>query len=357
MKILHIISSLEIGGAQRLLSDFLPLLSHGHEVTLLVNKEIDNDFSSRIKDAGITIITSILPIYSLKNIFFVRRIIKNYDVIHVHLFPTIYWAAFASIFKHIPMVYTEHSTSNKRRGKWYLRPIEQFVYSRYRRIISISEQTQYALTNWLGAATTDLRFTVVHNGINLSAFKPATHSKYQPDTLIMVSRFEVSKDQDTVLRAMQLLPTTLHLLLIGDGSRLETCKALCNSLKIQGRVHFLGARDDIATLLTNADIAIQSSHWEGFGLAAVEAMAAGLPVIASDVDGLRQVVEGAGLLFPKGDAEALSKLVKLLHSDNHTYKIIAEKCQHRSQQYDIQETTNKYITIYEEVTNNKNNKN
>ena len=349
MKILHIISSLKVGGAQRLLSDLLPLLAQQHEVTLLVNTDIDNAFTSRVKDVGINVIVSRLHVYSWRNIFFIRKLLDNYDIVHVHLFPTVYWAAFACFSKRTRLVYTEHSTSNRRREKWYLRPVERFVYSRYWKIISISRQTQDALTAWLKTGNDDKRFVTINNGIDLVAFPMRRRQSHTLRTLIQVSRFEASKDQDSVIKAMTLLPSDMQLLLVGDGRRLEECKTLATALGVSERVHFLGARPDIPALLQQADIAVQSSHWEGFGLTAIEAMASGLPVIAADVDGLKQVVGSYGLLFAQGDAYMLAQQVKRLITAPSLYQELSEKSVQRASQYDIRTMAAEYVKVYEKT--------
>jgi glycosyltransferase involved in cell wall biosynthesis len=170
MKLLHIISSLEIGGAQRLLSDLLPLQKQqGLDVELLVNVKDENDFTTKIQESGVKIISLEEPnLYSLSNVIRLRKIIKGYDVVHVHLFPSVYWAALASIGLKVKLVYTEHSTSNRRRKKPLLRPIEKFVYRQYNKIISISQQTQDALQQWV--QSTDSRFVVINNGVDVRRF-------------------------------------------------------------------------------------------------------------------------------------------------------------------------------------------
>lgn len=350
MKILHIISSLEIGGAQRLLSDILPLMAKGNAVTLLVNKDFDNDFSKKVRDAGVKIVSmQCTDPYRLKNIFLLMKMMKGYDIVHVHLFPSLYWAALASLFTRVNLVYTEHSTSNRRRGKWYFRPLESFAYNRYKRVISISEQTRDALVAWVGASSTDKRYVVVNNGVNLSSFSANPTKNRSSKTLIMVSRFVASKDQMTVLRAIRLLPADVHLILVGDGENLAACKAFAESQGLSDRVQFAGNQSDVKAWIAKADVGIQSSKWEGFGLTAVELMAAGKPVVATDVDGLRQVVEGAGLLFPVGDEERLATMVTRLLDDESYYKQIAGKCSERARMYDIHVTVDQYLEIYNEI--------
>jgi glycosyltransferase involved in cell wall biosynthesis len=226
---------------------------------------------------------------------------------------------------------------------------DRIAYSRYDKIICISQATLNSLKGWMKAQADDSRLCVIENGIDINKFKKQHSEQHQPHTLIQVSRFEASKDQDTVIRAMSLLPKDIQLVFVGDGSRMEECKALCAKLNVQDRVRFLGARADIAQLLSEADIAVQSSHWEGFGLTAVEAMAAGLPVIASDVMGLRQIVEGAGLLFPQGDEKALAQNIGILTNNHVLYDELSEKSMRRAKQYDISNMTDKYMEIYEAI--------
>jgi glycosyltransferase involved in cell wall biosynthesis len=329
----------------------LPLMAQQHQVTLLVNRDIDNDFSRRVKTAGVRVeVLRNVGLHSPKNIICLRKKFKDYDVVHVHLFPTSYWAALASMFSSVQLVFTEHSTSNRRRGKWYFRPIEQFIYSRFQCVISISQQTKNSLTDWLRVSRDSSRFVVVNNGINLSAFSHLHNQKDYPHTLVMVSRFAASKDQETVIRAMALLPNDLHAIFVGDGENLAHCKELAASLGVSDRTHFVGSQLDVASWLAKADIGVQSSHWEGFGLTAVEMMAAGLPVVASSVEGLRQVVEGAGILFEAGNAQELADAVSRLLSDTDYYKKIACQCAARAVDYDIRTMVDQYLKIYSSLS-------
>ena len=165
----------------------------------------------------------------------------------------------------------------------------------------------------------------------------------------MVSRFVASKDQMTVLRAMRLLPNDIQLILVGDGENLEACKTFAERQGLSDRIQFAGNQSDVKAWIAKADVGIQSSKWEGFGLTAVELMAAGKPVVATDVEGLRQVVEGAGLLFPVGDEERLATMGTRLLDDESYYKQIAGKCSERAKLYDIHVTVDQYLEIYNEI--------
>ena len=97
-----------------------------------------------------------------------------------------------------------------------------------------------------------------------------------------------------------------------------------------------------------SDIAIMSSHWEGFGLAAAEAMACGIPTIASNVDGLSQVIENGGLLFEKGNVSELLDKVTLLENEEE-YNNIKNKGLKKSDQYDINNMVRNIIKLYSDL--------
>lgn len=348
MKVLHVISSLEIGGAQRLLSDLLPLQKQqGLDVSLLVLRSEDNDFSRKIAAAGVEILS--LNAKGYRNPFLamkMRHIIRHYDVVHAHLVYALYLCSLAARGLKTGLVYTEHSTYNNRRGFFFLRPIEKWIYGRYQKLISISRQTQEALQTWL--QSDDARFSVVNNGIDIKYFS-SIHQEVIPKSLIMVSRFAPSKDQETVIRAMPLLDQEITLRLVGDGKNLAHCQQVAKECQVEDRVTFFGARTDVADLMAASYIGIQSSKWEGFGLAALEMMAVGLPVIATDVDGLKQVVEGVGVLFPVGDVVALSQTIQAIMGDKTTYDRMSRLSKDRAKGYDLSYLVCAYSEVYRHI--------
>ena len=95
-----------------------------------------------------------------------------------------------------------------------------------------------------------------------------------------------------------------------------------------------------------------SSHWEGLSLSNVEGMSAHKPFIASDVNGLKEVTKGYGLLFPHEDAKALAEEINRLASDEAYYNEIAERCYNRALEFDISKTVNGYNNVYNDVISN-----
>jgi len=134
----------------------------------------------------------------------------------------------------------------------------------------------------------------------------------------MVARFERQKDHATLLQALAgLAHRAWELELIGDGPLRPEAAALTRALGIGDRVHFLGARRDVAERLACQQAFLLISNWEGFPRSILEAMRAGLPVVASDVGGVREaVVDGStGLLVPRGNPDALRERLDVLLQD------------------------------------------
>lgn len=357
MKILQVINSLGIGGAEKLIVDsILCCPENEYEVDVLLLNGKDTNFKSILQKRGVRVFSlgKENNIYNPLLIVKLVPFLKKYEVVHVHLFPAQYWVAIATFFlrKKIKLVTTEHNTTNRRRNIWGFKWMDRFVYKCYDRVIAISPQTAYALANYLG----DVGIRTILNGVNTQQFQVAKpYSKQElleedgKSIIIQVAGFRDQKDQDTVIKALGKLPENYHLLLVGDGPRKKICEEIASQLNISGRIHFLGLREDIPRLLKSADIAVMSSHWEGFGLAAVEGMAAGKPVIASEVSGLADIVRNYGLLFPPGDANALALLIEQLSSDADFYEDVAARCAVRARDFDIKTMVKAYRRVYKEI--------
>ena len=336
-----------------MLSDILSIMSKSNEVTLLVYEQVENDFSRHIASAGIDIVSLNEPNYYNPTVVCrMRKIFKEHDVVHAHLFPTVYWASLACRGLTTKLVYTEHRTTNSRRAKLYFRPIEQFMYSRYDKVIAISPETKEALVSWLKSRKGDSRFVCINNGIDTSRFVLA-NSEHKTNSekvkLMMVSRFAPAKDQKTIIRALTHLDAHFQLDLVGDGDTMESVRQYTKEQGVADRVNFLGMRQDIPDLIASCDIGIQSSHWESFGLTAVEFMAAGKPIIASRVPGLEQVVEGAGLLFERGKDIELATIINRLSSNEDEYNRVVEHCKIRAKEYDISNMEKAYMNVYQSL--------
>ena len=353
MRILHVITSLRTGGAEKLVTDLVPrLIERRHQVDVAVFDGIETPFMVKLKKQGCKVIAMGKSMYSPMHIFRLRKIMKEYDIVHTHnTYPQLY-AAIANLSVGTKLITTEHSTNNRRRKYAIFRMLDQWMYNQYNQIICISDKAYENFCDYIGQ---DGNISVVYNGVDVEAFHQAEPYKEEITekfVLVMVASFHWQKDQDTLIKALSLLPKGLfELWLVGDGNRRPILEQLVIDLDVQDDVKFWGIRSDIAQILHSSDVIIMSSHFEGLSLSSIEGMSVGKPFVASDVDGLHEVVEGAGILFLHQDSEALAKILLRLKDNNDYYKKIASACYERSKKYDISNTLDAYDAIYKYVMN------
>jgi len=196
----------------------------------------------------------------------------------------------------------------------------------------------------------------INNGIDLNEIaqaKPYPKSKLGFDNtttlLLQVSSFTSQKDQKTLIKSLEHLPDTVHLILVGEGPLKEVHEEFSSTLKYSERIHFFGLRKDVPSLLKTVDIVVLSSNFEGLSLSCVEGLASGRPFVASDVPGLKEVVEGYGVLFPKADHTILASKIMQLLDDSEYYDSSVASCLLRSKDFDIKDMVSNYLKTYEET--------
>ncbi len=354
MKILQVITSLKIGGAEHIVVHLVRLLrQRGHEVDVVVFNGDETSFTNELKATGCKIYSLGHGFYDLRYIAKLRKIMQDYDIIHTHNSSPQLFAVLANIGLGKMLVTTEHSTNNRKREHPMFATIDKWMYKRYNRIVTISEIAEQQLCEYLGQhALRGLkeRILTINNGVDVQYFYEARplpelelHGKF---VTVMVAGFREAKDQDTVIKAMALLPSEYELWLVGDGVRRQELEDLIKKVQVANRVRLLGIRSDVPNILKSADVTIMSSHWEGLSLSNIEGMSSGKPFIASEVNGLKEVTAGYGILFPHGNAEALAGIIRQLHDDPVYYREVAMRCHERALQYDIHKMVDGYEQVY-----------
>ena len=361
MKILHIINSLETGGAEKLLVDTLPLYAaRGMTVDLLLLNGAPQPFLKDLAQKNCCRIFSLgtSSLYHPKYIFKIIPFFKKYDLIHVHLFPAHYYVVLAKLLSDskVGLILTEHNGSNRRLDNFWFRKLDRYIYRFFSRVICISTEIKEIIVRHSGLSTE--RFVVIENGVNVEEISKATehhradihHSLANNDKiLIQIAAFREQKDQQTLIRALKNLPSNYKLLLVGEGDLKEKCIHLVRELGLEQRVFFLGVRMDIPQLLKTADVVVLSSKYEGLSLSSIEGMASGRPFIASDVPGLTDLVQGAGILFPLGDAQKLAEEILRLLANPDYYEEVVRRCRLRAQEYDLQKMVDEHIDLYTDM--------
>lgn len=359
MKILQVINSLSIGGAERLITDTVPALKkRGVAIDVLCLKNDRTAFWKKLEAEtgdqvfGLTKGSLYNPLLIFKLIPF----IKKYDIVHVHLFPALYWVVLAKwiSFSKVKIIVTEHNTKHRRTSNELLRTIDRLFHQKINRIVTISDKGLHELKKHLKTIPEN-RFKLIYNGIDLTAFysvQPYSRNTFfsESDFIVtQVSNFRTQKDQPTLIKALLHLPENVKLILIGQGKLQKENEELVHQLNLEDRVLFLGGRTDVARILSSSDVIVLSSVHEGFGLAIVEGMASHKPCVASRIGGLSEIVEDYGLLFPVGDVIELAGAIFSLYNDSVYYQQVADKCYQRAQQFSIETMVNSYIEVYQEV--------
>jgi glycosyltransferase involved in cell wall biosynthesis len=283
--------------------------------------------------------------FSVRQFARATNAIRNADVVHAHLFPTQYLAALLPR----PVIFTEHNTWNRRRDRPWLRPVERWSYARFAKVVAISDEVGRALAVWLGRPPP--RLETIPNGIRLDRFSapPRTPPTSGDFVIGMAARFSVEKDHETIIRAVSLLPVRYRLRLAGDGPLKEQFKELARTLGIADRVDFPGVARDMPEFFRSLDAYVQSSRFDGFSIVAVEAMASGLPTIASDIDGLRDTIGEPRALFVAANATALADLVRALAESPDLYRLLSGHAVAQAAKFDIVTTARRYASAYAAV--------
>lgn len=369
MKILHIITSLQTGGAEMLVVNLMPRFrALGHEVgvvvfngehTVLMERLGRECPECKIYRLGTSYYN---PWYIVKLI----HIMRKYDVVHTHNSSPQLFAAIANIVCRKKLITTEHNTNNRKRGNTILSMIDKWMYPQYDKVICISDQAEENLREYLnnvngndnGNSNENMvkggvkvnNIITIYNGVDVEAIhlaQPIKELKGDKFVVVMVAGFRPQKDQDTLVKAMALLPKEKYeVWLVGDGVRKESVECLVLSFGLQDNVKFLGLRTDVPRILKTADVVVMSTHYEGLSLSNIEGMAAGKPFVASDVEGIHEVTEGFGILFPHEDADALAEIIRRLHDTQDYYQQVADKCYERAKQFDISTMVLQYNDVY-----------
>lgn len=353
MKIVQIVNSITAGGAERLVLDLhREYLRLGHQscvVTLAGNKQIEG--TDGFWCTGCRSPYSPAAAARLSRLFRTDPL-ANADVVHVHLFPAMLRvpAALSRAGWKGKLFASEHSTSNRRRNTLWGKLADSFTYRPYEKVVCVSQGVEEAILVWKPALKS--KTVVIHNGARLDLFKPVDRSSFhEPPVILSVGRLSPAKNYQVALKAVAHLIEKTGLvfkwLIAGDGGLRTELVQLASELGLDGVVEFLGAREDVPEMIRDADIFFIPSAWEGFGIAAVEAMASGLPVVAGDVPGLREVVgSGTGLLVDPASTEAMAGALQKLLGDENSALQMGLCGPEKAADYSLEACANSHINLF-----------
>jgi glycosyltransferase involved in cell wall biosynthesis len=340
IRLLLVVDSLEVGGAERQVVDLaLALRRKGYEVVVACS--IAGDLSAALEEADIPVRPllrrlvkrRLSPAYAWR----LRRLLlggERFDLVHAHIYASAVAAAIATLGTGIPLVITEHTEASWQ--TWRARWVSRWVYRRAERMIAVSTPIRRRLIERDGVHP-DL-ITIVPNAVvsapEARSEEPPTGLRERP-LVGVVARLQPEKGVANFLKASARVAPQFpeaHFVIAGDGPLRQELVALAEALGLENRVHFLGFRSDASALMGSLDVLVVPSLTEGSPLVTLEAMAAGVPVVASAVGGIPDQVrhDKEGLLVPPGDTGAMGAVIVALLRDPARARSLGEAGRRRA---------------------------
>ena len=352
---MFLLQGLGFGGLEKMACDLaISLKKNKIDVEVCCFDEL-GEFYKQLKDNNI-------PVFFLPRrpgvdlSYFVKfaRLIKKrkVNIVHAHNSTAWFYSVFACLISKVPLIYTEHDRSFP--TPLHLKLLHYF-FGKCSKVIAVSKAVKEDLERF--EKIKDIE--VIVNGIDASLFCPATYKEklfykkelgfgYDDIVMINVGRMDKLKNQAIILDVLKEIKE-VKLILVGDGENRRAVEEKAKSLGLEDRVLFLGKRTDVNRLLRGADIFIFPSLTEGLPLAVIEAMASGMPIIASRVGGIPELVqpEVNGFLINPNSFSDIKRAVEKLVFDRdlriqmgQNSRILFEK------EFSLEQMTNKYKEVY-----------
>jgi glycosyltransferase involved in cell wall biosynthesis len=352
--IVNIISSNKGGGAELLVREL-------HRIYLSQNLNAQAVYSTGCREElgeNETIIG--LNPRNPRNITCIRKILKQFSartegelIVHVNLTWPLLYTTLASIgLRNVRLIYTEHNTSNRRRGFPILRYFERIIYTRYERIICISDGVKSVLAQWVGPRIAD-RLVTVPNGSRIYSRTDRSTLDGRFPRLISIGSLSHRKNFATAIRAVAHLKNELDsYTIIGEGPERNRLEKIIRDEGLEDKVRLIGWSDEIETHLHFADLQLIPSLWEGFGLVAVEGMSTGLSVVASDVAGLREVLDSNNLAvtlvedLKSADAWVCGLKVAIDNWRNEDPEKLSGAARTQAEKFTLEAMAERYLEVY-----------
>ncbi len=277
------------------------------------------------------------------------------DLVSTHSNKAGFLGRWAARLLNIPVLHTSHGflfggQENSLAGRFY-RLMEKIGAKAADKVIAVS-MSEFDASAGAGVIPVH-KMAVVYNGLPDVEDGLWAKPELNPPRLVMVARFATPKDHATLLKALGgLKEMQWQLDLVGDGPERKRAETLAGRLGIGERVNFLGVREDVPALLAGAQVFVLSSRRGGFPLSILEAMRAGLPVVASAVGGVGEAVteEHNGLLVPPGKVRALREsLARLLDAPQLRVKMGKAGRERFIEHFTLDKMVEETIAVYRAV--------
>ncbi len=313
MRVVHIIPNLALAGAETMCGMLsVELKKLGVDVSVVSLYDYHSAITERLDEAGV-------PVYYLgkkrgpdpRIVWKLIRLFRELkpDVVHTHLYVTPYAIPAAVLAQVKVRIHTVHSTAQNESDK-----VKKFNYLFFRFAnvipVAISRAVQHTISQVYNINVN--RIPVILNGVDLDrCINKVSYEVGEKLRFIHVGRFTEAKNHIMLVNAFSLVhkekPKT-ELYFVGEGELEESVRECVRGLKLSEAVTFCGATDNVFPFLNQADVFVFPSKWEGLGIALAEAMASGLPAIATSVDGIPDLItDGVDGFLVDMSVESLAK--------------------------------------------------
>jgi glycosyltransferase involved in cell wall biosynthesis len=310
-RVIHVLPTLYPGGAERLVYGLVKLLpTHGFKaeaVAVYGGGALEQDF----REAGLE--HAVYERGGPLNAVAFFRLWRHFrqakpDIVHVHLFGADIWGRLAAWAARVPLVVSTEHNVNLDHG-WDEITVKRILAGWTDGFIAVSGMARENMVR--REKLPSGKILTIRNGVEMGNLPPRIPGPcHEPARLLNVGRLSEQKDQATLLRAVAGLNRIWVLDLAGTGELESELKRLADDLGVLGRVSFLGFRRDIGELLKNSDVYVSTSRWEGLALTAIEAAAAGVPLVLPDIAASYEVVKrGEAEFVAPGDAAGFSRAI------------------------------------------------
>jgi glycosyltransferase involved in cell wall biosynthesis len=323
-RVLVLITLAEAGGAQTYVAQLLPGLVEHHDVTVAAHGDGPLVEATRAAGARFVALQDVRralhplrdPLGLLELVLLMRRL--RPDIVHANSSKAGVLGRVAAVLARVPVrIFTVHGwafSAYSGAASWLYRWADRLMAPLTTATICVAEGER---ARGLAARTCHAESTVViPNAVDVAG-TPQSSVPGNPPQIVSVGRLAPPKDALTLVRALPAVRSPFRALLVGDGPDRPAIEAERDAFGLEDRLELTGTRSDVRELLAGADAFVLASRSEGAPMSILEAMAAGLPVVASDVGGVGELVDDGvtGLLVPAGDAAALAAALDRLLAD------------------------------------------
>jgi glycosyltransferase involved in cell wall biosynthesis len=277
------------------------------------------------------------------------------NIIHTHLLAILYLLPWIILHKEVKWVHTIHNEASKELPKLHSR-IMSLMYRKKRAIpVAISEVIQKTISSFYSL---DKRFIpIIHNGVDTHLFTPpSTPPSKEFITFCCVARFSPQKNHILLIEAFNLAYLqcpNISLILVGDGELRMQIENRIDYYKLGERVTIVGKTNDVLSWLRISDAFVLASDYEGLPLSVLEAMSVGLPIVATSVGGLPDIIKDGenGILTPKGNMNLLADSLIKIVQDEQLRRKFAIRNQECSTNFDVRKMAELYNCLYKQDDN------